>query len=659
MNTGVDGKMPNNADNDFLENLVQLRERVLNQLSFASRIMERFKAPTIKEGFVDQRPIPAKRGPHITSTTQCLRAIFQIPYLSDLSKEFYASSNEILDFFQNNEWQSAGIGQFNIHSAPQCLLILQKLGVRRENNKKIDEAIRSIASDLTCLLEGKSFRDEVKGIDHAHGFILYWTTRALTAYWEELEDPKEVDVFNKTLVYVENSLYKQLAYYSSGDSRFDVGNLAYYLATILESKGLLSSSIIKHTLDIILSTKMEDIPKLTKSFLHTKEGLTMFPMSIEVPCMAMQALKTQKEELMIKLMRSHFSQIENALTWVELNHMVIEHPNGKEVKKFEGWRSDRHRAEERSVQSWASALVFEFLYSLLLVVQSCIKEILLRELNAKFVPSKDWNELPDYKIDDKIGIKEVLEKNIIQPIATSKNPPYEKCGIILFGPPRTGKNTIVYALARRLNWKIIYLTPKDFLLKGPDNIIQVADGIFRKLFLLEDVVIFFDEFDTLVVHRMETRKEKEEIEKIEDFLTKSFTASLLQWLDTLKKLGKSIFILCTNYPQKFETAAVGRFDLILPVGPPRIEEKKKMMKNLCGNHLTDGEIDNIVSTMDEKMVWSEIEEICKFANAVRKEKEKMTLIMKKVADLNRHLIVKENPDMRMFRENIQMCRGLE
>jgi len=633
MNIGEGVKTSEKVSNSFLHVLIHLRERILAQLDMAPKIMEAFIDSDIKNGFVDQRPTPAKSGPHITSTAQCLRAIFDIPFLSSISEGLLKFPDQVWTFFEANEWKSAGVKAYNAYSAPLCLIVASKLGKKRKESQKIDNAIRIVISDLQDVLAGKEIRKDVKCIIHTHGFILYWTIRALREYWNELTN-LEREIVNSAITYVENSLYKQLAYYFCDTELFDISQLAYYLLTCIQSGKLLPQSVVNRALDIIMSTKIVDVPKLSSSFLHSPEGPVMYCMSIEIPTVVSRVLLTQPEELAVDLVKKYFEQIEASIQWVELNR--------KNVSGYIGWRSDRHPPED-SVESWASALVFEFLYYTLCVINKCIQKILLTELNAKIMPSIGWNEIIDYKIENNLGVKEILEEKIIKPIISGKSKPYDVCGIILFGPPRTGKNTIVYALANRLNWKVVYLTPKDFLVNGPDNLIRTADEIFRKLMLLEDVLIFFDEIDTLITPREPATKET--------YLITSFTASMLRWLEDLKRNGSVIFVVCTNYLQKFEAATTARFDLILPIGPPRPDERAKLIKKHCP-FLSNEDIEKLNRMMDKRMTIKEILEICEYAKEILNEKDKITLLFQKVDKINKRLII-DDESMRDFEDMIK------
>ena len=60
---------------------------------------------------------------------------------------------------------------------------------------------------------------------------------------------------------------------------------------------------------------------------------------------------------------------------------------------------------------------------------------------------------------------------------------------------------LVRAVADRLGWPYVEITPSSFLDQGFERIFVRANEIFRDLMDLYDVVVFFDEMDALVASR--------------------------------------------------------------------------------------------------------------------------------------------------------------
>jgi GTPase SAR1 family protein len=150
--------------------------------------------------------------------------------------------------------------------------------------------------------------------------------------------------------------------------------------------------------------------------------------------------------------------------------------------------------------------------------------------------------------------------------------------ILLFGPPGTGKTTLVRSLVRYFNdqecemedageWTLLTLNPGAFL--GDDSyssIFATVSDVFCALRELDHCVVFIDEAEEL----LRTREEKD------DRLGRLFTAAMLPQLNTLSGC-QSLFIFATNFAEKMDAAAIrkGRFTIRKGVGWLSKESLKK------------------------------------------------------------------------------------
>src|SRR4029077_13301571 len=118
-------------------------------------------------------------------------------------------------------------------------------------------------------------------------------------------------------------------------------------------------------------------------------------------------------------------------------------------------------------------------------------------------------------------------------------------------------------------WGLIQIDPSDFLRESLDRIYVQAASVFRDLRDLSGVVILFDEMDALV----QTRETQRAPETAAQFLT----TFMLPKLTELHDRGQVIFFMATNFRDRFDPAITrpGRFDLLLCVVPPPLEEKLK------------------------------------------------------------------------------------
>jgi len=613
---------------NLVDDFIQVNESAKRLLQGAPAVMGQFLI-TPKDGFVYQLP-DSENKPHMSSTAECLRVIVECESLAELSKEIESKRTDVLHFFDSNCWESGGIPEHNIYVAPRILDVLSKIGIKRSCSK-VDEAIKEIVKSLRLLVEKGEHQS--KGIECSHGFILYWVIRALKDFETELAD-EERSIFNRILEYSANCLFKQLALYFAGDdSEFDVVQLAYYLSTSVIYGRYSNREIIDKAIDVVFENQQRDGTwKLSHPFLQRPEGGVMNCSSIEVPTAIMRIHEFSD------LASKYIAKIKKSIEWVEKNF--------KKSEEYKGWRSDSHVTTRvrPPPESWASAQVYEFLDVVSKISERCITNSLLKELHAEYKkPEILWPEVVDFQ-----GIKEALEKSIIKPITqSSARRPFKKCSILLFGPPGTGKDTIAYALAYELGgWPTVSLSSADFLANGPDNIIKTANEIFAKLMMLEKALIFFNEVDELFVSR-ETEQDK---------LGKFITNSMLPLIEELKKNGKVVFVVATNHVERFESAVQrrGRFDLVLPIGPPELKEKTLLVKRLFPE-LAQPDAEDIAKTMDRRMTIREIIGICEFVREQMGERNIKEVAIEKAKEINQRLEI-DIDTMSRFEHSLKSAR---
>jgi transitional endoplasmic reticulum ATPase len=129
--------------------------------------------------------------------------------------------------------------------------------------------------------------------------------------------------------------------------------------------------------------------------------------------------------------------------------------------------------------------------------------------------------------------------------------------MVLFGPPGTGKTTFARAVAGRLGWPFVELLPSK-LAAGDAGLAGELRRALRVLSQLDHVVAFIDEFDEIATCRTAEPDGRPVVNE------------LLKAIPQFRSQPGRVLICATNFIERLDPAVIrpGRFDLVVPVGPP-------------------------------------------------------------------------------------------
>lgn len=159
------------------------------------------------------------------------------------------------------------------------------------------------------------------------------------------------------------------------------------------------------------------------------------------------------------------------------------------------------------------------------------------------------------------GEKELIERRLVLPLARpveahehGVEPPR---AVVLFGPPGTGKTTFAKAVASRLAWPFVELFPSR--LAAEDG--GLAAGIssaFARIAQLDNVVVFIDEVEEIAAARESGGP------------SVAVVNELLKALVGFRERDGRLLVCATNSVRALDSAFLrhGRFDYVLPIGPP-------------------------------------------------------------------------------------------
>lgn len=206
--------------------------------------------------------------------------------------------------------------------------------------------------------------------------------------------------------------------------------------------------------------------------------------------------------------------------------------------------------------------------------------------------------------------KRLLKEAVVMPIKYPKYftgllSPWK--GILLFGPPGTGKTMLAKAVATECNTTFFNISASSVVSKWRGDSEKLVKVLFELARHHAPSTVFIDEIDSVISHRGEARSEHEASRRLK--------TELLIQMDGLSKSNELVFVLAaTNLPWELDAAMLRRLEKRILVPLPDPEARRGMFEELLPSTPNDDQVPyDVMVEKTEGYSGSDIRLVCKEA----------------------------------------------
>lgn len=442
-------------------------------------------------------------------------------------------------------------------------------------------------------------------LDHTFPLLraiqVYWSLEKLLSkpIYDELERLAQ----EKVRPFLLNRLHLHLSLATLPNSDFDAAELVFALEGLLlvdpRSRTLESTLLVKCFEVMEETQKRSPYWRPLKPFVTTQTGMALLPLSVEIANSLLRICKRlEANESGDKYFTKYNALFTRYSDWLFRRVASLRDLDGKELI---GWHSEHVRAPKK-IHPWETAQVAIFFLNYADMLQDHIARTSLAKANFSIstlprkkdrnglTPAQYWKQeweikepLTELPEPSKYRIFRRIREKFIEGQQEDK---HEKdasgyFSMLLYGPPGTGKTTIAQELAKAFKWRLVTITPSDFIAKGEAEVEARAKAIFHTLQEQKHLIILFDEIDRMILDR------DCQLYRAQSDIFQFMTPSMLVKIKDLRETKRTIFLIATNYEERIDPAIkrVGRIDEKFLVCPADRLQRNLILKLLLGEYL--------------------------------------------------------------------------